>query len=85
MQENAAPIVSFWIQTEWLQDYIAFTVINTHNYHTWLIHPLYHKSLKMLENQLKSSILEVALTLRNLMLLYETLFPRPLLTYWPNK
>ena len=84
-KENDALMVSFWVQTEQSQGYIAFTVINTHNYHTWLINSLYHKNLKMLENQLKSSILEVSLASRNLMLLYETLSPRPLPTCWPNK
>lgn len=58
-----------------LQDYFAATLINIPNCCIQVNSPYVHVNLKMLENQLKSNILEVVLTLRNLMLQYETPSP----------
>lgn len=62
-------------QAERSQDYIASTVIKMHSCYIQINSPLYHENLKMLESQLKLNILEVALTLRNLILQYETPSP----------
>lgn len=66
-----------------LQDYIASALINISNYCIQINSPSIHVNLKMLENQLKSNILEVALTLRNLMLQYDS-FPQLLPMRWRN-
>lgn len=55
-----------------LQDYITSTLINIPNCCIQINSLSVHVNLKMLENQLKSNVLEVALTSRNLMLQYET-------------